>query len=683
MSAHRTLVVLLGVALLATGCAGMREPARVKATEEQRNAYAAAVADVVDDPRAARRSLDSFVKRWPESPLAADASARLGRLALKRGDEDAALRHFAFIVDNHPESEPADLARVELAKLHQARGDGAAAAKALARAHLSQLSVDEQREAYRVLADVASDPVARIRWLAQLRAVEPDEDSQAMIDVEIDELLLSMDESELTRASEQIGKQIPGARILLRAADLALDEGDLALARRNLARAGRPPIAPQYKARLAAVTERLRLREEGPLEEIELPSLAEAARRELPSTRGARGTLGVVLPLSGPYARVGEESLQGVLLAAGVFGPAPKAGAEPRVRVVVRDSAGRPERAAEAVRQLARDDEVAAIIGPLLSGECEAAAAAADSAGVPLLALSAREEISRSRPNVFRVRTMPKEEVRALVRHAMQNLEAQRFAILYPRDAYGRGLRRLFWEAVETHGGRVVGIASYDPEATDFAGPIRRLVGYEMLTPGEKEALKEREKMMRKARRLPTEEAAALRKEARSLTDPEGELLPPIVDFDALFIPDSHEKVVLIAPQLAYHEAVGARLLGPNGWYHPDLVPIARGHVEGAVFTALFFPDSPLPFVRAFTRRYEATYAVEPDVFAAQAYDAANLVLVQLARGLASREAVRDGMLSVQAYPGVTGVLSMRADGNARKRPFLLGIERGHIRQLD
>ncbi len=683
MSAHRSLVVSLCVALLATGCAGLREPARARATEEQRDAYAVAIAQIVDKPRSARLSLESFVKRWPESPLAADASARLGQLALKRRDDDAALRHFAFIVDSHPESDLADLARVELAKLYQARGDREAAATVLARAQLSQLAVDEQREAYRLLVDVASDRVARIRWLAQLRAVEPDEDAQALIDVEIDELLLTMDDSELTRASEQIGKQIPGARILLRAADLALDEGDLSLARRNLLRSRRLPIAPRYRARLAAVTERLRLREEGPLEEIELPSLAEAARREIPSTRGATGTLGVVLPLSGPYARVGEESLHGVLLAAGVFGPTPKAGGEPRVRVVVRDSAGRPERAAEAVRQLARDDEVAAIIGPLLSGECEAAAAAADSAGVPLLALSAREEISRSRPNVFRVRTMPKEEVDALVRHAMQKLEAHRFAILYPRDAYGRGLRRLFWEAVEARGGRVVGIASYDPEATDFAGPIRRLVGYEMLTPGEKEALEERAKMMRRARRLPPEEAFLLRQEARALTGPEGELLPPIVDFDALFIPESHEKVVLIAPQLAYHEALGARLLGPNGWYHPDLVPIARGHVEGAVFTALFFPDSPLPFVRAFTRNFESTYAAKPDVFAAQAYDAANLVLVQLARGLASREAVRDGMLSLQAYPGVTGVLSMRADGNARKRPFLLGIERGRIGPVD
>jgi hypothetical protein len=236
---------------------------------------------------------------------------------------------------------------------------------------------------------------------------------------------------------------------------------------------------------------------------------------------------------------------------------------------------------------------------------------------------------------------------------------------------------------VEEQGGRIVGVASYDPDATDFAEPIRRLVGFTLLTEEEKERLEEREEMERRARRLPDEEAAALREEARAMTGPEGEALPPIVDFDALFIPESHEKVVLIAPQLAFHEAVDTTLLGPSGWYHPDLVRIAREHVEGALFAAHFYPDGELAFVRDFTERYGQAYAGPPDVFAAQAYDAANLVLLQLARGRGSREAVRDGVLAVRDYPGVTGVLSMRADGNARKRPFLLAVRRGRITQID
>ena len=81
--------------------------------------------------------------------------------------------------------------------------------------------------------------------------------------------------------------------------------------------------------------------------------------------------------------------------------------------------------------------------------------------------------------------------------------------------------------------------------------------------------------------------------------------------------------------------------------------------------------------MREFARRYELTFSSAPEAFAAQGYDAAQLVLLQLARGSRSREAVRDGVLAVRGFPGASGVLSMREDGNARKRPFLLGVERG------
>jgi ABC-type branched-subunit amino acid transport system substrate-binding protein len=308
---------------------------------------------------------------------------------------------------------------------------------------------------------------------------------------------------------------------------------------------------------------------------------------------------------------------------------------------------------------------------------------AAEDVSVPLLTLTAREEVAASRSQVLRLRTMPSEEVDELVGHAMREVGARTFAILYPNDAYGRGLRNLFWDAVEERGGAIVSVARYDPDATDFGDAIRRLVGYVLLSPEEKRALEKREAMLRRARRLPQEEALELRTEARALTTEEGEPLPPIVDFDALFIPESHEKVVLIAPQLAFHEAVGTRLLGPSGWFHPDLVPIARHHVEGAVFTAQFFPESELDFVREFADRYRETYGSPPEAFAAQGYDAATLALLQLAKGRSARDDVRRGLLAVRGFPGVTGVLSMRADGNARKRPFLLAVERGEIIQVE
>jgi len=671
----RALAALWIAAALAVACAQILTP---PASDEERRAYAQALSTRTDDPQATERALEGFVATYPDSPLADDAHMQLAEIALERGKTEVTLERYYVVVRKHPQGDRAHAARVEIARLELARGDREAAAAMVRRASLSRLSSAERRVAFRVLADTARDPIEELRWLARVRASETDPDAVALVDVEIDERVVQLDRPELLRASEQLGGEIPAARVLLHVAELALDQGDAQQAQRALDRAAKLPLAPAYEGRLTSVTDRLRLREMGSLD-IELPTFREAAERPLPTTAGARGTLGVVLPLTGRFAGFGEESLQGVLLAAGVFG---EDDLGKRVRVLVRDSAGRPERAAAAVHELA-EAGVVAIVGPLLSGECESAAEAAEADGVPMLALTAREEVSASRPHVFRVRTMPSEEVEALVDHAVHRLDARRFAILYPRDAYGRGLRRLFWEEVEEQGGRIVAIASYEPEATDFAEPIRRLLGYQLLSADEKAAIARRQQLEERARRLPAQEAAALREQAKQMTGPDGEPLPPVVDFDALFIPESHERVVLIAPQLAFHEAVGARLLGPNGWNDPDLVKIGRDHVEGARFTAMFYPDSSLPGVKDFTERYDRAFASSPDAFAAQAFDATNLVLMQLSRGRDSREKVREGVLSVTGYPGVTGVLTMRADGNARKRPFLLAVERGHIQQVE
>jgi len=531
----------------------------------------------------------------------------------------------------------------------------------------------------RLRAGTSRDPVARIRWLATLRADELDEQARARIDAQIDELLVQLDRAQLALVAKRVEPEIPAARALLASAERALDVGDYDGARSGIERASRMQMAPAYAARLPLAADRLQTLESGRADIEFFPTFEDAASVGLPSTSGAQGVIGVVLPLSGNFAAFGQEALRGILLAAETFEARLPIEQRPRIRIVIRDSGGLPGLAAAAVRELAQEEGVTAIIGPLLAKECEAAAAAAEAQRVPLLALTSRKEIASGRSYVFRVRTMPSDEVQTLVDYAMRELEARRFAILYPRDAYGSGVSGLFWDAVEERGGRVVALAAYDPESVDFGDSIRRLVGYELLTAEETVLIVEREKLIRSARRLPTEEAALVREEARAMLGPDEEPLPPIVDFDALFIPESHEKVALIAPQLAFHEATGATLLGTEAWNHPDLVSIARKHVEGAYFTASFYADSSVAYVREFADRYVETFGAPADDFSASAYDAAKMLLVQLVRGANSRQDVRDRLLGIKGFPGVSGVLSMRTDGNARKRPFLLSIRRGQI----
>jgi ABC-type branched-subunit amino acid transport system substrate-binding protein/predicted negative regulator of RcsB-dependent stress response len=704
------LLTAAALALFAAACATTSEDEL--ASEEERAAYASAIAQIPADREAGRTALEEFLRAWPRSPLADDAAYRLGKMALADGDQDEALRNFYYVVRHHPDRELADRARLEGAKLELQREDLEAARKLLADLDVDELDREMQLVAYELLAQVAEDPVDRLRWLNRTsELVGENPVAKLEIYTAIGAELAVMSVEDLLRAAELAGDQPIAERILFELAGRAVISRDLEGLEDAIARLEDLRLSEAGEQKIEELRERLLLLEamgESPL----LPTFAEAMQGGWRKVRASSGTLGVVLPLTGPFASYGEESLRGILLAAGIFDspgtptgsqvgegardvaqgwdPAdpgafdsPGDGLPTGPRIIVRDTGGDPRRAAAAVRELASNEDLVAIIGPLLAKECTAAANAAEQFEVPILTLTSRQEIPRNRDHVFRLRTTPDDEVLYLVEHAMGELGAQRFAILYPKDTFGLGMRERFWDAVEQRGGVVVAASSYDPKEVDFEQPIRDMIGYMLLTDAEKQTLKERKELLKRARRLDPEVAGVVREVAYSIVGPTGDPLPPIVDFDALFIPDSHDKVVLIAPQLVFHELERVQLLGSAGWNHPDLVHIARNHVRGAVISTPFHRESPLPFVRSFVEDYEATFGSPPDSYSAHAYDAVQLVFEQLAAGLDSREELREGTLRVSAYPGVSGVLTLLPDGNARKRPFLLRVRGGSFTPLD
>ena len=626
--------------------------------------------------------LERFLRDWPRSELADDAALELARRAEQEGNLDRAARHLLWAVRTHPAGDRIDEIQLLLAEVEHRRGHSEAAYRTAARIRTSRLPVSQRHRVHVLLAELAGERGQvglALRWWARAQGSAADQEGRERVGAAIDALVARLSRPELENAVRKLGGRFPALRLQLRLAEIAIRDGDADRARRHLEAAAPLESTSADQARLAALEERLvALGATGPTA-AELPSFSEVAPG--PSIAGAQGTVGVVLPLSGSFASFGEECLRGILLSARIFGA--ETGATPAVRLLVRDSGGTAEGAAAAVEEFAGERRVSAILGPLLASEAEAAAVAAEDRRIPLLALTGRDRVARSRAWVFRVGREPRGEIQVLVDYAIHQVGLGRFAVLYPDDAYGRGARDLFWDEVEAMGGRMVGVESYQPGATDFAQPIRDLVGFMMLSQDEKDALKTRHEMLQQAKKLPDAEALALREEARAMLGSEGELLPPIVDFDALFLPDAYEEVTLIAPQLAFHEVEGVRLLGASGWNHPDLVRIGGHHVDGAIFTEAFYPDSQVPYVAAFTRGFTETFGARPGTLAALSYDAANLVLAQFARGLQARPALREALLGVRAYPGVSGVTTIRSDGTAQKRPYLLEVEKRRIQAID
>ena len=679
----RRLRCAAAVALLLAWPACALQPGGTSRGADQR-AWSEAMRLASADPKRGAEALAAFVREHPKSKFADDAGLRLAELTARRGDAATAAQQLEWVVSNHPRGDQTDRARLALAELQRARGEPARARATARRIRVAQLPAPERREAQRLLATLAADardPADQLRWLGEL-AADPGPGARPL-GPEIDGVVAALDPETLDEVAAALGRRPIAAHVRLAQSERALAAGDRDLAERALDAARRLPLLPSDGETLVRLQARLAQKPSASaLALLESADPGERAPRDpFVSTATLDVTLGVALPLSGSAASFGEEALQGVLLAAGAFDGALYRRAGPRV--VIRDTRGEPAHAVAAVRALAAEPGLLAIVGPLLPEESEAAAEAAQEAGVPLISLSRREGVGRGRPLVLRAGTSPRLEAELLADYAIRSVGLRRFAILYPDDAIGRALRAAFWSAVEARGGVVVAVARYPVGATDFAAPIRRMVGYELLPPGALGVLAEREKLLKRAKRLPWKEADALREKARSLTGPGGEPLPPYVDFEALFIPDAAQAAGLIAPHLAFHEVKGVRLLGPSAWNHPRFVKVGGRHVEGAVFPGAYSPAVAAEHVVTFGQHFQNSFGAAPSSLAAESFDAANLVLSAAASGAHERDELVPAIADEPRRVGVSGVLQLGPDGEVARRPHLLGVSGGQVVCLD
>jgi ABC-type branched-subunit amino acid transport system substrate-binding protein len=257
----------------------------------------------------------------------------------------------------------------------------------------------------------------------------------------------------------------------------------------------------------------------------------------------------------------------------------------------------------------------------------------------------------------------PRTQAREIARFAIETRGLKRFAILHPRDRFGEEFSQAFWDAVEALGGEIVAYESYPPGETDFRQSIDRLSGLYYTEAREKELadLAEQRKALNITRKT--------RKTEMYFN------LKPIVDYEAVFIPDEPKVVGQILPTFAYRDVPKVQFLGINTWNSPELFQRAQAWAAGSVFTEAFHPESGPAQARKFAARYRQTYDTDPGAIEALAFDAAAVVERVLSEGAITRAEVRDGLRAMNRFPGVTGELGWRPEGFTR-RVSILGINR-------
>jgi branched-chain amino acid transport system substrate-binding protein len=392
-----------------------------------------------------------------------------------------------------------------------------------------------------------------------------------------------------------------------------------------------------------------------------------------------RYTIGCLLPLSGPYQAFGQRALQGLELAQAQFS---SQSSNPPLNIIIKDTGADPDKTITALEELYRD-QVAAIIGPIVTSEI--AAREAQQMGIPIITLTQKGNIPEIGDKVFRNFITPKMQVQTLTSFTVESLGLYRFAILYPEETYGTTFMNLFWDQLLESGGQVVAVESYKPDQTDFSDSIKKLVGLFYEIPEDLQPVEEELPDDQKPEDVETSgQEEDQTKVAGARGGVEEDEPEPIVDFDAVFIPDSPGKAGQIVPQLAYHDIKDVYILGTNLWHSDSLIKIAEQYVQGAVMPDGFFAASPSPRVQKFVKDFEETYQETPDFIEAIVYDTAMILFNVVSREqIRYRSEIRDELLNLDVFPGVTGLTRFDENGDAQKKLYLLRVKGKKFVELD
>lgn len=340
---------------------------------------------------------------------------------------------------------------------------------------------------------------------------------------------------------------------------------------------------------------------------------------------GGRTVVGMVLPLTGPFASLGRATKQGFEMALEGYG----AGG---VVLESRDDAGDSVTAVTSVRELITNTGASVVVGPLLT---EAALQVADLMRAerrPLLTF-AKSGYFAPGDGLYRLGPTAESQVDSLVDHIGTQFTFTRYGLVYPADAAGEEFAELFRARVRDLGLQLVHESTYQKD--DFSALF------------------------------------AIAQEAREK------------NLDAVFMPDSLSSA---ARFFSYLNVGGGRVVRPLGtasWDNTAELQQSRAIMEGAIFVSPFFRASTQPDITKFVSSYRSRYGTDPDFLAAQGFDAGALVMESLQRVSAFGVSFDEGLRRIGALEGLTGTIEIRPDGALRRQFRVVAFEQGRVRDAN
>jgi branched-chain amino acid transport system substrate-binding protein len=334
--------------------------------------------------------------------------------------------------------------------------------------------------------------------------------------------------------------------------------------------------------------------------------------------------IGVISYISGPGAAYGEAITNGLKLANEEI----NAKGEVKIELAIEDSAGKQDQALTAAQKLMNSENVAAIIGPTLSTEMEVVAPEADLNGVPIMGTSTTANgIPQIGDYVFRDSIPESVAIPASVKKAVEKYGAKKVAILYGNDdVFTKSGYDNMKKVATDLGLNILTEETFQKGQSDYKAQLTKIKG----------------------------------------------LNPDLILCSALY----NEGAVIM--DQARKMGIDVPFVGGNGFNSPQVITIAGNAANGLIVATPWFSGKDDQKVKEFVQKYKEKYGMEPDQFAAQAYDGLYIMAEALKNaGNADRDKLRDALAKIKDFNGVLGNMSFDKDGDIIMDPTVLVIQDG------
>lgn len=371
------------------------------------------------------------------------------------------------------------------------------------------------------------------------------------------------------------------------------------------------------------------------------------------SGRISISNIGLVLPLTGEKANFGQKALTGVDTGLKVLG------LNENVKIHTKDSVDSPAQAAQSVVELIREEKVSLIIGGLFPESAKAEYLEARKYGVLYISLS-QINLPKEEKNhhLIEVQGSIESQVEALLSENMIKKFGPRLGVIFPDNEAGKSYIDEIWRKANQKNLQITSVASFQKNTHDYRDTAQLFLGLKYP--------RERSEEFNILDDVYTHEKTTIRRV---------QTLPPVLDFDWVFLATYPHEATQLIPTLGYYDANRIKVVGGPSWVSKSLVKEQKN-----LGTLYFVGDDPKDINEEMLTKFQEIYGKPAGLIEILALDAMKIGADALITSgeVTSRDDFDSKVKAKGKLQGLTTAWSL-SDGIWLKQMNSLAITRGEI----